>query len=304
MLKFGKGKKKKYVNISLEQKAKDQVRVKWTIYFRTLRKREWFLIILSLLTFLGIFAEKYFGEQYVQQERDTLEFIKNKIKAYDKRIQTLKETLSKEDTKFRDFYIPSLKEKLLYLWFHKHLRPQIQTAVQQYSQIVGSAAPFIGSLSYPNPYIQPEKGIYTPQKIINLTNQHKVIFKPFEKNPFVENKYLFKSFTLAITLPSKKDSFIRNIAKIKDKTIRANLLLEYGLIKYGLKNINIKSPASVIFPVNVVLPAGEIYQKTLEELKNFCNILQINREYRKEFFFQNRLQVKAVLDAICIKYIF
>lgn len=304
MLRFGKSKKKKYVNISLEKKAKDQVRVKWTIYFRTLQKREWFLIIFSFLTFLGVFVENYFGEQYIQQEKNTLEFIKAKIKAYDKRIQTLKDTLGKEDIKFRDFYIPSLKEKLLYLWFYEHLRPEIQTAVEQYSQIVGSAAPFIGSLSYPNPYFQPKKGLYTPKKIINLTNQHKVLFKPFKKNPFVENKYLFKSFMLAITLPRKRDSFIQKIANIKDKTIRANLLLEYGLIKYGLKNIDIKSPASIVFPVNVVLPAGEIYQKTLEELKDFCNIFQINREYRKEFFFQNRLQVKAVLDAICIKYIY
>ncbi len=303
MFKFRKN-KKKYVNISLERKVKDQVRVKWIIYFKTLRKREWFLISLSLLTFLGIFIEKYFEQQYIQQEKDYLVFIKNKINAYDKRIQTLKESLNKEDIKFRDFYIPSLKEKLFYLWFHEHLRPQIQVAVQQYSKIVGSAAPFIGTLSYPNPYIQSKNGLDTTIDLSKFNIYHKLLFKPFEKNPFIESKYIHKSFVLAINLPGQKDSFIQKIAKIKDKTIRANLLLEYGLIKYGLKNINIKSPATVIFPVNLVLPAGEIYQKTLQKLENFCNILQINREYRKEFYFQNTLQVKAVLDAVCIKYIF
>ena len=107
-----------------------------------------------------------------------------------------------------------------------------------------------------------------------------------------------------VDIPNPKSDFVKNISKIKDKTIRANLLLEYSLIQYGIKYVKLHAPITLLFPINIALPAGKLYSLKIKELKNFCSLLIGKKEYKREVFLKNQKQTIAVLDALCIKHIY
>jgi len=298
MLKFPR--KKKFVDISLEKKGKRTLKLQWFVFFRTLTKVELFLLTFSIITFLGIFGEKILAKKFLGLYEEKIRNTQLNIERYKKQIELLKEELSKANTKFQDFYIPLLKEKLFYIWYEDIAQRKINLATAEFSRIVGTTTPFVGVLSYPNPYFLPKE---LGDSYI-ISSEHKVVYKVLKVNPFTGLKNINKNFVVVIDIPKTDTGFAKQISQIKSESLKANLMLEYTLLQNGIKNLRIKTPMTLIFPVNVALPAGYLYDTVFAKLKKFCSELIVNQEYRKEIFINNKIQTKVVLDAFCVKNIY
>jgi tetrahydromethanopterin S-methyltransferase subunit C len=94
------------------------------------------------------------------------------------------------------------------------------------------------------------------------------------------------------------------LAKIKDKTIKANLLLEYGLLTGRIKSEYIKIPITIMFPFNLSFESEENLNQTLNMLKSFCNILQISSFLNTKIYTISGKKVRSIIDGVCIKRIF
>jgi len=293
--------KKRLININFATKKGWNFQLILINLKQRLKSRDFILAIASGIAFISIFAENYFAESILTAKREKIQNLKRELFYTDIKIRETKDLLKQSYRKFTNFYIPTLKEKLFYIWYHEKVIPKVWGEVYKFARIVNRNSPFIGFVVFPNVfYLKNSWGYkyYLPSKI------HIVKYQKLEMNPFLFSKQINRNFVIFIE-PFKIDkNFEKNIAKIKDNDIKANLLLEYGLIKYGLNLSRVHSPTTLIFPVNIILASEEAYKHKLKELKDFCNELVINREYKKELFFRNKLHIQASIDAICIKQIY
>ena len=199
------------------------------------------------------------------------------------------------DKIFKRLYIPELKEKAFILWY-SDFEKNIWKSVESFAKIVGSIPPFVGFSVYPNPYIKLDSEFLAPSD-----KEHKVLYKKFEKNYFLQ-PYNFSNTLTVIVKPFNVDKkFLSKVEKIKNPTIKANLLLEYGLLWHGLENLQIEVPTYLVFPVNLIFAERDAYKNTMNQLKNFCNYLIINKKYGEYYYFNNKPNFKIVIDGVCIK---
>lgn len=293
--------KKKLININFASKKSWNFQFVLTSLKQKLKSKELVLGLLSGIGFISIFVENYLASKLIEVKKEQIQNLKRELLFKDVEIKRTKHLLKLSYRRFTNFYIPTLKEKIFYIWYHEQVIPKLWRAVDRFSKIVNTSSPFIGFVAYPNIYYLKNSWGY---KYYLPSNLHQIQYKKLEVNPFLLEKGINRNFVLLIE-PFKIDkTFEKNISKIKDKTIKANLLLEYGLIKYGLNPSKVHTPATLIFPVNIVIPSAEIYKSKLKELKDFCDLFIINKEYKKELFLRNSLQIEASLDAICIKQIY
>jgi len=95
--------------------------------------------------------------------------------------------------------------------------------------------------------------------------------------------------------------FLENINKIKDTTIKANLLLQYGLLYKNLYGFSLKIPYTIIFPLNFVCSSKDSCEYIFKNLTSFCSEIYIDKEYKIIKFFSNTPNPKVVVDGICIR---
>jgi len=293
--------KKRLININFATKKGWNFQLILINLKQRLKSRDFIFAIASGIAFISIFAENYLAENVLTAKREKIQDLKRELLYADIKIRRAKNLLKQSYKKFTNFYIPTLKEKVFYIWYHEKVIPKVWNNVYKFAKIVNRNSPFIGFVTFPNIFYLKNSWGYKynlPSKI------HKIKYQKLEVNPFLLSKQINRNFVILIE-PFKIDkNFEKNIAKIKDKDIKANLLLEYGLIKYGLNPSKVHSPATLIFPVNIVLPSEVAYKAKLKELKDFCDELIINREYKKELFFRNILHIQSSIDAVCIKQIY
>ncbi len=293
--------KKKLININFTTKKRWSFRFTLIALKQKLKSKELILALLSGFGFISLFVENYLASSLIEAKKEKIQKLRRELLFKDIEIKRTERLLELSYKEFTKFYIPTLKEKIFYIWYHEQVIPKIWDAVNKFSKLINTSSPFIGFVAYPNIYYLKNSWGY---KYYLPTKVHKIQYERIEVNPFLKEKKINRNFVLYIE-PFKIDrNFERNISEIKDKNIKANLLLEYGLMKYGLNPSKIHTPVTLIFPVNIVVASAKIYKSKLKELKEFCDNLIINKEYKKEIFFRNSLQIEASLDAICIKQIY
>ena len=295
--------KKKFVEINLASKKRSEFYLKILQIRQRIKKKETALIVTSLLIFAGIFIESYVANRLITSKQEEIQRLKQQILFKMGEIRRLKSLLAREEEKFKDFYIPTLKEKVFFIWYHTLVKPKIWKSFEEFQKIVSGTTPFAGFVAYPNPYFLKSSlgSSYKEPLKLHLIEYKKLTLNPFG-GKFDDN--INRNFVVVIDAFDIDPNFRKNINKVKDSTIRANLILEYGLIKMGLKGFKVHTPLTLIMPVNVVLPEGAVYREKLRELHDFCDKLIVNKEYKQEIFMNNRVEVKAVLDAVCLKNLY
>jgi len=297
MVKFLPGRKrKKFIDINL---ASPKKRALFAFSLGGLPRKQLLVGTFSIVSFIGIFAVYYLGERQITSLQGEINRLDQKIRTASLQLNRLKRLYKTADRKFRKLYIANLKEKVFLLAYYERFRPQLWKTVSQFASIVKRYPPFIGFVEYPNPYKPLSQQSVTPSKI------HLVEYRKLDKNFFLDpdRDKVANTFSVKIELKPVEEKIRKNLEKIHDKEIKANLLLEYQLLKYGWEKLKKKTPFYLIFPVNIAFADTESYRETFQNLRQFCNYLLINREYTQQLYFKGE-RIKTVIDAICVKQSF
>ena len=289
--------KKKYISINLATRKKESLLQKIGISFLgQLKGRNLYLGLLSAFSFISIFAVNYYLNSRIEALKDEINKVDYKVRFKTVALHRLKRNLEKADKIFKRLYIPELKEKAFILWYNDKFEKNIWKNVYKFAEIVGNIPSFIGFSVYPNPYVGFDRKFFMPN-----WREHKVFYQKIDRNYFVQPFNFSNSLAVIINPFNVDKKFLKNVEKIKDSTIKANLLLEYGLLWYGLENLQVEVPAYLVFPINLIFTEEDIYKATLKKLNRFCNYLLISKRYGKYYYLNNKLNVRIVIDGICIK---
>ncbi|RTZ70474.1 MAG: hypothetical protein DSZ30_00720 [Aquificaceae bacterium] len=289
--------RKKYISINLATRKKESLLQKIGISFLgQLKGRNLYLGLLSAFSFISIFAVNYYLNSRIEALKDEINKVDYKVRFKTVALHRLKRNLEKADKIFKRLYIPELKEKAFILWYNDKFEKNIWKNVYKFAEIVGNIPSFIGFSVYPNPYVGFDRKFFMPN-----WREHKVFYQKIDRNYFVQPFNFSNSLAVIINPFNVDKKFLKNVEKIKDSTIKANLLLEYGLLWYGLENLQVEVPAYLVFPINLIFTEEDIYKATLKKLNRFCNYLLISKRYGKYYYLNNKLNVRIVIDGICIK---
>jgi len=294
MVKFLPGRKrKKFIDINL---ASPKKRVFFSLSLEGLPRKQILVGTISLLSFLSIFGIYYFGERQISNLQGEINRLEKKIRITSIQINKLKRLYKTADKRFRKLYVANLKEKVFLLAYYERFKPLLWKTVSQFASIVKQYPPFIGFVEYPNPYKGISENPVSPSKL------HLVEYRKVDKNFFLDpdKDKVANTFSVSIKLRPVDEKIQTSIAKIRSSEIKAKLILEYYLLKYGWEKLEKETPLYLIFPVNMAFADTESYKITFQKLRHFCNYLIINREYTQKIYFQTK-KIKTVLDAICIK---
>ena len=267
----------------------------------SLSTKDSFLYWLSLIAFLFIFITPYLGNKFLQQQKAKVVSLNRQIYSIDRQIRALQRELATADNRFKVFYIPKLKEKLFILWYKQWYKDKVISSIKKFQTLIGGFIPYLGVWVYPNPSVMGKAIVETSAIPKGL-----VIYKKITKNPFTNpndlNYVVIPSLFLYVKSPKVDSKFNKLISRIRDNTIKANLLLEYTLLKHPLKAFSFSSVALLMFPINIAKPSK--MEPILQKLKNYCSALIINKEAKKSIYLNNKWQTSQVLDGVCIKYVF
>lgn len=293
---------KRFVEINLAPKKGWEFSIFLTNIYPKFKSRNYLLFLVSFISFLGIFIEDYIANIVLNQKRNEINQLRKTLIYQDIKIKKLKKDLQLAEQKFKNFYIPNLKEKIFYIWYYQHGLKRLWKTVDKFTEIVKGKTEFVGFRIFPSPYNKLSDNIIFEREKVD----HQTIYKSLEENFFAKNKTLLdeNSFTIYVNSFELDKDFARNMAKIKDKTIKANLLLEYGLLTGRIKSEYIKIPITIMFPFNLSFESEENLNQTLNMLKSFCNILQISSFLNTKIYTVSGKKVRAIIDGVCIKRIF
>jgi len=296
MLRF-KRRNKRFVSINLTTHKRENILKKiGIVVLGQVKGKNFYFGLLSIFSLVSLVLINYYLNLRIENLKNEINKLDNKIRFKTVALHRLKQNLKKADKIFKKLYIPELKEKAFVLWYSNKFNENIWKNVYKFKEIVGNIPSFVGFSVYPNPYSGLDKKIFIPN-----WKEHKVIYKKINDNYFVQ-PYNFSNSLVIIINPFNVDKkILKNIEKIKDSSIKANLLLEYGLLWYGLENLKVEVPTYLVFPVNLIFAEDELYKTTLRKLKEFCNYLLINKRYSKYYYLNNKLKVESVIDGVCIK---
>ena len=297
MVKFLPGRKrKKFIDINLASPKKKAL---FAFSLEGLPRKQLLVGTFSALSFVGIFGIYYFGERQISKLQSEINRLDQKIRLTSLQLNRLKSLYKTADRKFRKLYLSDLKEKVFLITYREKFRPTLWKTVEQFASIVKQYPPFIGFVEYPNPY-KPISG-----KVVKPSKIHLVEYRKVDKNFFLDpdGDKVANTFLVRIKLKPVEKGILEKLNKIHSGEIRANLLLEYELLKYGWEKLEKSTPLYLLFPVNIAFADTEIYKRTVNKLHNFCNYLIINREYTQKIYL-NTERIKTVIDGICIKQSF
>jgi hypothetical protein len=277
----------------------------------SLKERNYFLYTLSALSFIGIFVVSFLTHKIVQNQIEDNKQIQENIEFTTQQIAQLKRKIRTKQKEFEKFYITNLKEKLLFVLFTKRFKDKIEQAAAEFKDITDGLNAYLGFAIYPNLYTKFSSEVpfmtslnqYYGIKFINFETLFGRTSSPFN-NPQKFNIPIVLNPTVYIYTEKSDSKFEQAIQNIKDETLKANIRLEYLLIKRGLKNLTYRVPATIIFPLNMVFPTTSTYEEKLDKLKQFCNAIFINRSYSETKFLNNKLHIRAVIDGVCVKNIY
>jgi len=292
---------KRFVEINFAPKKRWELIVFLSSIYPKLKSRNFLVLLISILSFTSIFVEKSLAEKIIEKQKEKILTLQRKLRFQNLEIQNLRNQLKQAEQKFKNFYIPHLKEKIFYIWYYRYGRQKIWTVINKFYKIVKDHTSLVGFRVFPSPYNDvSENLIFLPVK------EHKVIYKPIKGNPFLKNKNIYNSFVIYVK-PFELDLvFRKNLQKIKDDTIKANLILEYGLLTKKIKPNYIKIPITIEFPLYIPLVNTTVkdMDKILTNLKSFCNTLWIDSIFKEKRFSLNGKKFNTIISGICIKNIY
>jgi len=298
---FRRKKKKVFVDINLSPYRKRS----WTAVIAEklskVEKKDIALAVLSILSFISIFASQIAFNRLIEEKKGEIQILEGKIRKEKVVLNGLKRNYQTADQKFKVFYISGIKEKVFYIWYSTNFNRKVWEAVEEYRKLVGSIVPFIGFTVFPNPFF----GFRPDIRPLEAYRFHRLIYSTSPVNYF-RNPGGDAALNPTVYIEKFKvnPQFLRDIGKIKDSNIKANLLLQYGLIYGNIESFKVYTPVTVVFPVNLALPSEELYRSKMADLKRFCNRLIIDKEYREEIFINNSVRSKTVIDGFCIKNVY
>jgi len=310
-------KKSPFVEINFARKEKKRL-FTFSFNFKKFLEAErenYFLYALSLLSFVGIFVALIATNQFIKKQKEDIENLRKEIADITIQIASLKKQVQAEERKFSQFYIENLKEKLLIVLLGQSFNLQTAAVVQQFRSITGGLNAYTGFVVYPNIYTNFAANPPSLKDLSKRVGTQYVIFtemfgengNPFNVSPGKEQTLgvpVVLNPTVYIKAEKTDSKFESAIQSIKDETLKANIRLQYLLIKKGLSNLSYKIPETLIFPINMIFPTGVAYTTKLKELENFCNAFYINRSYTEKRFYNNEVHVQGVIDGICIKNVY
>jgi len=268
------------------------------------------LYILSAVSFVGIFISSYTFKYLIEKKKATIENIRLNIRTTQVQIRKLDQQIAVEQKKFYRFYIPKLKEKLLYILFTQGYKRNVKEAVSEFLNLTNNISPYIGFAIYPNIFRIKASGVPT---LSSLKERKPPEFKPFKdlfgkRNPLINPDVLkipvVYTPSVFIAKPAIKADFYKALQSIKSEDLKANILLEYLLINRDINKWNYNVPVTLIFPLNLVFADADIYKKKFSQLQNYCNYLIINKSFSERIYINNSLRIRSVIDGICIKNIY
>lgn len=289
------GKEKKFIDINLAERKKKRwfkISFKEKISTKTI-----IISSFSFISFISIFIVYFYFKNRIAETQIEISKLNRKIHKAHTYTLYLKKIYKNADKKFQKFYISGLKEKLFYIFFSKKFHSNLWYAVETYKNFLGDLPPFIGFVEYPNPYKKLEY-----EKIQPL-EKHLFFYKKLSKNFFLDPEFVKNTLQVYLTLKPIDKRFQKYLSSIKDEEIKANLLLEYQLLVYGINALSAKVPVYVIIPVNLAFADTQLYKNTFQFLKQYCNVLIVDKQYTYKVFFK-KPHLRTVLDGICIKQTF
>ena len=298
---FRRKRKKAFIDINFSPYRKRNLVKLLLEQLEEVEKKDLLFASLSLLSFISIFISAIIFDNLIEKKKREIKIVELQIRKKRHILTALKNRYQNSDKQFKALYISDLKEKIFYIWYNTYYNQRLWKAIKTYRGIVGSISPFIGFVSFPNPYF----GFKPKLKPLESYSFHKVLYSKNIQNLLKSFKKDF-SFEPAIYVEKFKVNphFLEDLNKIRDSSIKANLLLQYGLIYNDLRKFKIYTPITVVFPLNIAFPSEELFKKKMAELRRFCNELIINKEYREELFINNKINSKTIVDGICIKNLF
>ena len=265
----------------------------------SLTKKEVILYAFSLLTLLIYIFGPYFVEDFLNQKRQQINILNRKIAQINGKIRYLERRLSKADLRFKDFYIPQLKEKVFIIWYKNWYRKKVIPTIKEFQNLIKGTMPYMGVWVFPN-FSKFGRSVIERYSIPKGEIKYiRISGNPFQ-NPRSIPYTTLPNFYLVVKGPRVDSKFARLLNKIRDKNIKANLLLEYTLLKNPLHVFHYSSTALLIFPINLV--KEQEMNSVLNNLHYFCNLILINKEAKREIIFNNTWKTTKVLEGLCIKY--
>jgi len=290
-------KRKRFVEINLAPQKRWEFIIFLSNFYPKLKSKNFLMFTLSTISFISIFLEEVVAEKIFNEEIRNIHKLQKELAFQNIKIRKLRRQLKLAEQKFKNFYIPYLKEKIFYIWYYRYGHKEIWKIVNEFYSIVKGHTAFLGFRVFPSPY-----GRISESIIFKKDNSHEIIYEPIKGNPFTVNKNINNSFVIYVNPFELDKKFAKNLAKIKDKTIKANLLLEYGLLTRKIKPQYIKVPIVLEFPVNLFFTKGSDMKQILIKLRNFCNTLQIDSAFSEKKISWNGKWVNSIINGICIKY--
>ena len=298
---FSPRKHKTFVDINFSPHRRRNILLKLKDSFSQLNKTYLIGSTLSAASFVGIFVSAYIFQYLINRQKEQIEKLEFKIRQESFALNHLKRRYRRADERFKDFLVFNFKEKLFFVLYTRSFNKKVWKTVETFREIVGSTNPFLGFVVYPNPFSGFKYGNYSSLP----DNFHKIVYKRVLKNFFLsQNGTAVENPTLLVENFEIKPEFEKSLRKIKEENLRLNLLLEYGFIYKHLENLKTYTPPTLIFPLNLAFPSEGLYEKKLSKLKDFCNELVINKEYRKEIYVNNSLKTATIMDGYCLKNVY
>jgi len=268
------------------------------------KKEQLIFYFLSLLSFISIFITKAILENILENKKKELIYLNKALIRENYKIKHLKHQLVDAEERFKNFYIPSLKEKLFVIFYHKWYEEKVIPTLINFQKRVGNFLPYLGYVIYPNPLVDKGK-VITAQ---NLPNG-KVIKKPIERNPFSSPQSLpyveLPTYFLNLHFPSVEDKrFLKIVNSLHSSQIKDNLLLEYLLLNTPISKIKYSATNLVLIPINIALTDEINSSRIFQILKRNCNIIIVNKEVKEKFFYKNKWRFNTTFEGICVKYIY
>jgi len=288
---------KRFVEINLAPKKKWEFIIFLSNIYPKLKSKNFLMLSLSTVSFISIFLEDFIAQKIFNEEIRNIHKLQKELAFQNIKIRKLRRQLKLAEQKFKNFYIPYLKEKIFYIWYYSYGHKKIWKVVNEFYSIVKGHTTFLGFRVFPSPY-----GKILENVIFKKENSHEIIYKPLKGNPFVANKNINNSFIIYVNPFELDKNFAENLNKIKDKTIKANLLLEYGLLTRKIKPQYIKVPIVLEFPINLFFEKNGNIKQIITKLVNFCNIVQIDSAFSEKKISWNGKWINSIINGICIKY--
>ncbi len=290
--------KKSFIEINLAPKKKRKF-FPGIFSIEQIEKKDLLLYSVSLVSFFSIFAVQQISNKILEEYDKRILALNREINLKNRELQNLKRAYNEADKKFKDFYIPNLKEKVFIIWYNDWWKRKVVAEIRKFQKIAEGLIPYMGVWVYPNPFKSGSGAILKGQVPQNVKEYVDVKGNPFlnvESLPYVK----LPGLHLLIEKPSVDKKFLSSISQIKDETIKANLYLEYALLKYPINDFKISSGVLLLFPITGVFTE----ERDLKELENYCNVLLIRKRYERNLFMNNRWVGPKLLDGVCIKYVF